>query len=107
MYPDLIYIVFIRAALIIEKYLRFSQRMCLIIMSKFILSESVIDQQYRTLDNLFIRSDYFLKQMSGNIRSTLHQFHCRGGSIFLEGCVFMHRVFMANISHCNNVVRQS
>ena len=32
-------------------------------------------------------SDHFLKQVSENIRSTVHQFHCRGGSIFLEGGV--------------------
>ena len=30
MYPDVIYIVLIRAALTIEKYFRFSQHMCLI-----------------------------------------------------------------------------
>ena len=73
MYPDVIYIVFIQAALIIEKYFRFSQHMyvsnylfspyakhvwiqVLIIlhkMLKYILSESVIDQQYRILNNFF------------------------------------------------------
>ena len=56
-------------------------------MSKFILSESVIDQQYRTIYKFFIMSDHFRKQVSESIRSTVHQFHCRGGSIFLDGGV--------------------
>ena len=60
-------------------------------MSKYILSESVIDQQYRILDIFLKRVTYlkptFLKLVSENIRSTVHQFYGRGGSIFLEGGV--------------------
>ena len=59
-------------------------------MSKYILSGSVIDQQYWTLIIFFKMSDHFLKQVPENIGSTVHQFYCRGGSIFLEGGVYMY-----------------
>ena len=61
MCPDVIYIVFIRAALIIEKY---------------------------------------FKQVSENIRSTVHHFHCRGGYKFLEGGVILY------ILKCTLIYRQ-
>ena len=54
-------------------------------MSKYILSESLLDQQYRTIDTNFKVRDHFCKHC---IRSTLHQFLCPGGSIFFEGDVF-------------------
>ena len=58
-------------------------------MSKHIFSESVIDQQYRTLDDFFIMSNHFWRQVSENIIRTVHRFHCRGGSIFSEGGVVL------------------
>ena len=111
--PDVIYIVFLRAALISEKSFRFSHNRCQITyfhheqtcmdsiltilyrMLKYILAESVIYQQYRTLANFAILSDHFRKQVSESIRSTvgLHQFHCGGGSIFLEGGVILSTCF--------------
>ena len=78
-----------------EKYFRFSQHInsspdYFAQNAKYILSESVIDQQYRTLDNIFIMSDLFWEQVSEsiNIRSTIIVLHCQGGSIFIEGGVY-------------------
>ena len=48
-------------------------------MSKYILSESFIDQQYRTLDKKNIMSDHFWQLCP---KVLVHQFHCQGEYIF-------------------------
>ena len=60
-------------------------------MSKYILSDSFIDQQYRTLCKTCIMKDQLWKKLSESVRSIQHQFHCRRGSIFLEGGVCLIR----------------
>ena len=73
--PGVMYIVFIRAGLIIEKYFQFSQYMhvsnhlfslcsskvCILHRTSKYISVRFIDQQYRTLYKTFIKSDHLWK----------------------------------------------
>ena len=51
-------------------------------MSKNVLSDSLIDQQNRTLNNKIEMSDHFLKHcpkvLEVQYRPAVHQCHCRG-----------------------------